>query len=206
MGGEVRLERLLWLPNLIGYLRLGLFLLGVWEWSEDGGGGEWSFLVCYGLAALLDCVDGPAARCLGQVSAFGSWLDVVVDVVQRGWLWTVVWRRWGYLVACLEWLTFSATSEEGSEWKQKSRSSLVLWPGLCALVAARGFASPLGRFALVSVHALPLLLFVHQFLILPATLEVTVMVGIAVATAGRCLAGAVEVSIIATHVRQLLSQ
>ena len=33
----------------------------------------------YGISCLLDAVDGPAARALGQTSKFGAVLDMVTD-------------------------------------------------------------------------------------------------------------------------------
>ena len=33
-------------------------------------------------------LDGYAARKLNQISVFGAWLDVVVDVIGRGMLWS----------------------------------------------------------------------------------------------------------------------
>lgn len=39
-------------------------------------------------------VDGWMARRLGQTSRFGAWLDVVVDNLGRGMLWSLLFEVW----------------------------------------------------------------------------------------------------------------
>jgi len=66
----------LYTPNLIGYFRI-LSLLCCILFSRDTE----SFFVCYGVSYLLDAVDGPLARALGELSQFGAVLDMVTDRV-----------------------------------------------------------------------------------------------------------------------------
>ncbi len=67
----------LYIPNLIGYLRVflyaGAFIGHTW-------GGHWEIFVgLYSLAFLLDEFDGRAARQFKQSSHFGAALDMVTD-------------------------------------------------------------------------------------------------------------------------------
>jgi len=66
----------LYIPNLIGYARLGFYLasfichsLGYW----------WLCLGLYAIAFILDEFDGRAARAYNQSSNFGAALDMVAD-------------------------------------------------------------------------------------------------------------------------------
>jgi len=65
----------LFVPNLIGYARVILAALSLYYMSSYP---KYSTLA-YGASALLDAVDGQAARALGQTSKFGAVLDMVVD-------------------------------------------------------------------------------------------------------------------------------
>jgi len=65
----------LYVPNLIGYARIALNLVAVHYAISD----YQRCLACYGVSALLDAVDGYAARVLGQSSLFGAMLDMVTD-------------------------------------------------------------------------------------------------------------------------------
>ncbi|CAI8023262.1 CDP-diacylglycerol--inositol 3-phosphatidyltransferase 1 [Geodia barretti] len=80
---------LFYVPNLIGYMRL-LFLITAWIFYDN----IYVFLPFYAAAAFLDGIDGWAARMMGQCSAFGAWLDVLVDNVGRSLLWTKLYPLW----------------------------------------------------------------------------------------------------------------
>lgn len=71
---------LLYVPNLIGYVRIMLALLLV---GAHGVLGWRGVLGAYGFAAALDAVDGVLARALRQTSRFGEVLDVVADKCAR---------------------------------------------------------------------------------------------------------------------------
>jgi CDP-diacylglycerol--inositol 3-phosphatidyltransferase len=69
----------LYVPNLIGYVRVAA-LLGAALCATDAALTA-PFLALYAGSYLLDAVDGPAARHLGQTSRFGAVLDMVTDRV-----------------------------------------------------------------------------------------------------------------------------
>jgi CDP-diacylglycerol--inositol 3-phosphatidyltransferase len=69
----------LYLPNLIGYARV-LALLGAVACATRPDLTAPLFLL-YAASYLLDALDGPAARHLGQTSRFGAVLDMVTDRV-----------------------------------------------------------------------------------------------------------------------------
>jgi len=65
----------LYLPNLIGYLRIVLLLVAYGSALSD-----WRILFgSYFVSQGLDAADGFAARVLGQSSSFGAVLDMVTD-------------------------------------------------------------------------------------------------------------------------------
>ncbi|KAF6034792.1 hypothetical protein EB796_006907 [Bugula neritina] len=78
---------LLWVPNLIGYLRLLICILGVLCHYQSAH--VW-FLLLFLTNFALDGIDGYLARQLGQCSTFGAWFDVFVDLIARGFLWVMV--------------------------------------------------------------------------------------------------------------------
>ena len=65
----------LFVPNLIGYLRLSLLLLSALSFGSRPS----LFGFCYFFALFLDYIDGWAARKLQQTSKFGELLDQVTD-------------------------------------------------------------------------------------------------------------------------------
>ena len=67
----------LYIPNLIGYLRVALLGVAMWHAFSDFR----VFLVAYAVSQLLDAADGWAARKFHQSSAFGAVLDMVTDRV-----------------------------------------------------------------------------------------------------------------------------
>ncbi|CAF3712817.1 unnamed protein product [Rotaria sp. Silwood1] len=108
---------LLYIPNLIGYFRLCL-LIFAWYYFDK----PIVFLGLYVTQALLDGVDGWSARQFNQVSKFGSWLDVMIDNIGRGIIWTRV-SSIGIFISSIEWITFLALNNRGSDWKSKLSSS-----------------------------------------------------------------------------------
>ncbi|EIN07487.1 phosphatidylinositol synthase [Punctularia strigosozonata HHB-11173 SS5] len=65
----------LFLPNIIGYMRVVLAAMALYYMSYHPK----YCTVAYALSQLLDAADGYAARALGQTSRFGAVLDMVVD-------------------------------------------------------------------------------------------------------------------------------
>ena len=70
----------LYVPNLVGYVRL-LFLLLATYYSQSAPN---LFLVYYSLSYLLDMLDGFASRVLHQSSQFGAVFDMVLDRSSSG--------------------------------------------------------------------------------------------------------------------------
>ncbi|XP_076435090.1 CDP-diacylglycerol--inositol 3-phosphatidyltransferase-like [Babylonia areolata] len=187
---------LLFVPNIIGYIRILLTLLAFAGYHHP----TW-FVVFYSASVILDGVDGYAARKLNQCSEFGAWLDVVVDLFSRGLLWCFL-SQYGYVVMCVEWLTFVSTHCRGADWKIPEAS----FPWLVTRVMAKGFKTPWGAAAIGGVHLLPLWLYMYVsgflgLLLFPPWFQ---LVGIAMLTGGRGLCLYVEVFYIYSHVVALL--
>lgn len=67
----------LFVPNLIGYLRIILLIISSYYITSSHRLG----LALYLLSSSMDAVDGFAARLLNQSSTFGSMLDMITDRV-----------------------------------------------------------------------------------------------------------------------------
>lgn len=65
----------LFIPNIIGYGRILLALIAFWFMSTNYIVAGW----CYAISALLDAVDGHAARAFNQSTRFGAMLDQLTD-------------------------------------------------------------------------------------------------------------------------------
>ncbi|XP_011434266.3 uncharacterized protein LOC128186680 [Crassostrea angulata] len=187
MGYDV----LIFVPNVIGYVRLILFGASIPFFEQP----VW-FLTLYGISVSLDGFDGYFARKLNQTSKFGAWFDVVIDLVSRGGLWCMLYK-YGYFIILVEWLTFLATHSRGPDWKTTDEE----FPYLCKLVMAKGFRTPLGVIAISGVHGLPIALYCQQFSFMaPAILNTIILILIL----GRILALRVEVFYIQCHLKNLL--
>lgn len=71
---ERRLPVVLWLPNLIGYVRFATLIAG----ALDDPASDMA-IWCLTISLLLDFIDGPLARMLDQCSQFGDLLDHYCD-------------------------------------------------------------------------------------------------------------------------------
>ncbi|XP_015223158.1 CDP-diacylglycerol--glycerol-3-phosphate 3-phosphatidyltransferase isoform X1 [Lepisosteus oculatus] len=191
------LEVLLFVPNVIGYIRV--LLLGIaWAYFHEPE----VFIPCYVISIILDGVDGWAARRLNQTSEFGAWLDVVVDNLGRGMLWSMLFEA-GWLVAAVEWCVFVCThSALGAQWK----SRLGAGPPWVQAVMANGFKTPPGVLAIGGLHVLPVWLYGYQRGVLTEPLSIPAWLqglGAIVLIAGRLLCFTVEVWCIWMHIRFL---
>ncbi|XP_042269639.1 CDP-diacylglycerol--glycerol-3-phosphate 3-phosphatidyltransferase isoform X1 [Thunnus maccoyii] len=185
---------LLYWPNIIGYFRIGL-VFAAWAAYEIPA----VFVLFYSISIALDGVDGWLARRLGQTSRFGAWLDVVVDNLGRGMLWSQLYE-WGWLVSTLEWCVFVCNhSARGDHWKNSFTTS----PAIIQAIMANGFRTPLGTWVVSGLHCLPLWLYGYQrgllssWLYLPLWIQV---LGTVLLAAGRLLALSVEVFCIWTYI------
>jgi CDP-diacylglycerol--inositol 3-phosphatidyltransferase len=79
---------LFYVPNLIGYSRIGLTLVAFWN-AENLD----RFVKLYLIGFLLDAADGYAARLLRQSSEFGAVLDMITDRVSTAGLLFLLARR-----------------------------------------------------------------------------------------------------------------
>ncbi|KAK2178466.1 hypothetical protein NP493_542g00015 [Ridgeia piscesae] len=192
-------KRLLYIPNVIDYLRFVLVLMSwVTYYSHP-----FSSAALYTVSISLDGVDGYLARKLKQQSEFGAWLDVVVDNIGRGMIWCRLYH-FGFLVAALEWLTFVCTHQCYSEWKTPPAEA----PVLVKAVMAHNFKSLWGFIAVGSLHVLPLWLYCHYSgvfidIFIPMSLQ---YVGIGLLASGRSLCMLVELWFVYNHILCLLNE
>ncbi|KAM6932876.1 uncharacterized protein FYW49_001260 [Xenentodon cancila] len=191
------LQVLLYWPNIVGYTRVVL-LSAAWAARQTPGG----FAALYLASAALDGVDGWLARRLGQTSRFGAWLDVAVDNLGRGMLWSLLYE-WGWLVSALEWCVFVCNhSSRGDGWKDSFSSS----PRLVQAIMANGFRTPVGVWVVSGLHCLPVWLYAYQrgllssWLLLPPWIQTW---GALLLAAGRLLALSVEMWCIWSHIEYL---
>lgn len=191
------LQVLLYWPNIIGYFRIGL-VFAAWAAHETPA----TFVLLYSIFIALDGVDGWLARRLGQCSRFGAWLDVVVDNLGRGLLWSLLFK-WAWLVSAVEWCVFVCNhSARGDQWK----NSFISSPRLIQAIMANGFRTPLGTWVVSGLHCLPLWLYGYQtgllshWLLLPPWIQA---LGALLLAAGRLLALSAEIWCIWTHIEQL---
>lgn len=132
MKGKERLsdqhsrQVLLFVPNIIGYLRL-LLLLAASVLAGFGSSSSAALVlgfISYATSQLLDIADGIAARRLKQVSAFGACLDQVLDRLSTCLLYllnSAVYPHYtGVFFCCLlidvggHWLHFFASTAAGA--------------------------------------------------------------------------------------------
>ncbi|XP_068173773.1 uncharacterized protein si:ch1073-145m9.1 isoform X2 [Antennarius striatus] len=180
MGRDVLLD---W-PNVIGYVRIGC-VFAAWASYHTPE----VFVCLYGTNIVLDGVDGWLARRLGRSSRFGAWLDVVVDNLGRGMLWSLLYQ-WGWLVSALEWCVFVCNHG----------NSFTSIPPLVR--AINGFWTPLGVWVMGGLHALPLWLYWCHWGSPAPPIQIlgTLLLG-----AGRLLALTAELWCVWTHIQYLTS-
>lgn len=147
------LRVLLYVPNVIGYIRMGIIAVD-WLLVKDD---RW-FSALFFVSVLLDGVDGWAARHFKQVSAFGAWLDVTIDIGARAMLWSVVWPRFAGFISSIEWVGFLCNYREaGKDWKSPRDH-----PRWIRVILANGFKNFWGGILVLGTHFLPLGIFVSE--------------------------------------------
>jgi CDP-diacylglycerol--inositol 3-phosphatidyltransferase len=144
--------------------------------------------------------DGYFARLLDQTSEFGAWLDVVLDNIGRGLLWTHL-HKWGLVISTVEWLTFSFTQRYGAKWKDMFAAS----PFLIRTIFKNNFRNPLGLTAVTAgLQALPILLFIEKHFSLSTSYSPYFPALIAYCALGRAVCMAAELWIVWRGVRCML--
>ncbi|KAL3162928.1 hypothetical protein ABBQ32_009368 [Trebouxia sp. C0010 RCD-2024] len=104
----------LYAPNLIGYFRLLLLGTAILTGTKSCQATYWLFVS----TLLLDGLDGFAARRLQQCSSYGAFLDVFIDNLTRGVLWT--WGApppYGVLPVIIETTVFTCTHKVSMDCK-----------------------------------------------------------------------------------------
>nr|ASN64461.1 phosphatidylinositol synthase [Eimeria falciformis] len=123
---------LLYVPNIIGYLRL--VLLGLAALCR---GGSWCFFLLYASSQILDSVDGFAARSLKQASVFGACLDQLTDRLSTCLLYilnAVAYPNYAWVFFCVlladvggHWVHFfAATAAGAASHKQVDAAPAIL--------------------------------------------------------------------------------
>ena len=186
---------LLFWPNIIGYIRLFLITCMIISIS--------AYFICaclfYLLSTVLDFFDGAVARSWNQTSRFGAQIDVIIDIMGRGFLWVYL-SPYFFFIPCIEWIVFSATSKKGKFWKDQFSSA----PSWVQNVMANNFRTFLGMITMTGVDFLPLFLLTLQtdkFAMIPSVLQFLLFSGLLI---GRLLSAAVEIYIIIQHFEELL--
>jgi CDP-diacylglycerol--inositol 3-phosphatidyltransferase len=195
---------LLFLPNVIGYVRI-FFLASAYFffWSHPG-----IFGILYTLSVSLDFFDGIIARKFNQCSSFGAWLDVIVDNLSRGLLWANLFQ-WGWLVVSLEWITFVGNHSAGrAKWQKevdKGLSNSEQPPKFVQMIMANGFKTPTGTLTILGLHCLPMWIYAMQTDLLSPYLPYAISFIIClILVAGRLLCAACELWCVQKHIKSLL--
>ncbi|RDD38040.1 CDP-diacylglycerol--inositol 3-phosphatidyltransferase [Trichoplax sp. H2] len=186
---------LFYVPNLIGYARLLLLAISCVYFDDTI-----PFLYLYSISIILDGFDGYFARKLNQISAFGAWLDVVIDNLGRTMLWCFLHLKIGFVFISIEWLAFVCLHTAGPLWKT-SFSNAPFW---VAAVMAKGFKTLPGILAIAGLNVLPLWLYKFQYNIkLPFNdiLDTVIFPSLVI---GRLLCMAVELWCIQAHIGHMI--
>ncbi|GCB73474.1 uncharacterized protein [Scyliorhinus torazame] len=192
------LKILLYVPNVIGYIRILLLLVCWWTFNYPV-----VFFPCYVISIILDGFDGYAARKLNQVSEFGAWFDVAIDNFGRTMLWSSLFS-WGHFISSLEWCVLVCTHNSlGADWKTKFGDG----PWWVRKTMANGFKTPVGAFAIFGLHVLPIWLYGYHNRLLSAAFMMPYTWQWIITTflvAGRLLCMAVEFWCIWIHIMYLV--
>jgi phosphatidylglycerophosphate synthase len=147
----------LYVPNLLGYLRIGLAFYGMSLCDKHPVQTIRVFL----LSASLDLVDGLLARALKQTSSLGVLVDIAADNTLRtcGWLAAAshasspLVKTAAAVIISVEWMTMVATqlhtATHGKHWKE----SRVNDPWLVKALFANNFQNPIGMLAMYGLFS-----------------------------------------------------
>jgi phosphatidylglycerophosphate synthase len=203
-----RLPVVLYVPNLLGYLRVVLAFVGLAYATHH----PVTAVALWIVAALLDLVDGWAARRLNQTSRFGVVLDIVADNLLRtaGWMAAACADPHRYLlpataIISLEWLTLAATqvhaASNGDHWKKARQRD----PIFVQTYFRNNFRNPLGMLGVFGLFAADLVCYGSAHAILYENVPLFEYV-MSIALIGRGLSALVEVWLCGSFFSFILSQ
>ena len=159
----------LYVPNLMGYLRILLSFYGLIFALQDNVSGAMN---AWTVASLLDLFDGIAARKLNQCSKFGVLLDILADNFVRTMIWITAIAEnvkhnnegiickvccWTALI-CLEWITMvcsqcSQANSESGHWKDFQRGRTA--PFWVEAIFKNNFKNIFGSIAIYGLFVAP---------------------------------------------------
>ena len=148
----------LYLPNLLGYLRIGLAFYGLCLCDQY----PVITILVFLLSASLDLLDGPLARALQQTSSLGVLVDVAADNLLRtcGWMAAAChadsspWvKSVAVVLISVEWMTMVSTqlhaAIHGQHWKQSRAND----PWLVRALFANNFRNPIGMLSMYGLFS-----------------------------------------------------
>ena len=157
----------LFVPNIIGYIRIGMILYSLKYFKENTG----YFLLIMFIQSCLDFVDGIAARKLNQCSKFGAILDIVIDNISRTTTWISCVYHMPYknnellsyiipfcCIYCITEMWFCCLCTQmmstlsGEHWKKRLKQGDPIW---IAKIFKNGFKNIYGFFVIGSTFSLP---------------------------------------------------
>jgi cardiolipin synthase len=127
--------RPLTLPNVIGFIRLGLIPVFLWLSYRTSDGRDALAAVIFAVVAWSDYADGLAARLTGQYSRLGALLDPVVDrlLILAGvavcWSYSLL-PRWALAVLVARELLMLLA---GRSWIRRGAELRINWVGRAAV-------------------------------------------------------------------------
>jgi len=150
----------LYISNILCYARMVLALYGL---AISSSGRPVETVVVFVVASLLDLVDGPLARALGQTSSLGILLDIAADNILRtcGWMAAVMSScntsddaagssstpllpTIAAFIICVEWITMLSTQLHATHSEQHWKSEREHDPWLVRALFANNFRNPIG--------------------------------------------------------------
>jgi hypothetical protein len=180
---RLRIPILLYIPNLIGYLRIICAFIGLYFANIHQ---PQIAVVIWIFSSTLDLFDGIIARMLHQTSKFGIILDIIADNVLRTTVWLAVSNTAFYhniiqkevsstssqfnlnqiimilscCIICIEWITMVATqvhstSTNGLHWKEARQHD----PWIVQQFFSNNFRNPIGCLGIYGLFAANLFIF-----------------------------------------------
>ena len=138
-----------YIPNLLGYTRIGLAFYGMYLSKSI----PVEAVVTFVFSASLDLFDGILARALNQTSCLGIVLDIAADNILRtcGWVAAAcndeaspLLRTVAVAIICVEWITMLSTQLHAANSQQHWKTERENDPWLVRALYANGFKNPIG--------------------------------------------------------------